>query len=189
MIPSDLTVVHFDLARKLARTAKLRLSPNLRFRLSDDIESDAMFGLVKASIAYVEKRGPFPPYAIIRIRGEIGDGMRRVGLSRYASRRTRELPAIIVFTGTDDLSPLDYGNPDPLDEADTATAVRQAIGELDEWSKQLQPLQRQIYDLLRAGVSQRKISEQLHIGNRRVSNIEKGIHGRALSETDVEWPW
>jgi DNA-directed RNA polymerase specialized sigma subunit len=148
-----------------------------------------MFGLVKASIAYVERRGPFPPYAIIRIQGEIGDGMRRMGLSRYASRRTREFPTLVIFTDMDDLVPLDYGNPDPIEDTETATAVRQAIEGLDEWSKRLQPLQRQIYDLLRAGVSQRKISAQLHIGNRRVANIEKGIHGRALSETDIEWPW
>src|SRR5664279_4564856 len=94
MTPADLTDAHVDLARMMARTAVLRLRADVRLRIADDVLSDAMLGLVKAASDYDEQRGPFRPYAALRIRGEIGDGLRRIGFSIHAARKAHPLPIL-----------------------------------------------------------------------------------------------
>jgi RNA polymerase sigma factor (sigma-70 family) len=200
MIPADLTDSDVDLARKMARTAVRRLRADVRLRLADDVLSDAMLGLVKAAHDYDEQRGPFRPYASLRIRGEIGDGMRRIGLSVHASRRGHRLPILVggSFLPSGDQAgnsdrdsplPIDYGNPNLQYSVEMVIAVQQAFASLDIWSACLLPQQKQVYDLMRAGLTQRAISVQLHVHESYISQIMRAIRLRLHAERPVQLPW
>jgi RNA polymerase sigma factor (sigma-70 family) len=196
MTPADLTDAHVDLARMMARTAVLRLRADVRLRLADDVLSDAMFGLVKAARDYDERRGPFRQYASIRIRGQIGDGLRNIGFSVHADRRGRRLPSLadrILPSGDessmDDRLPINYGNPDRQYDAETIIAVRQAFACLDRWSACLLPQQKQVYQLLRAGFDQRAVGNHLGLTESRISQIVRAIRLRLRAEHPVQLPW
>jgi RNA polymerase sigma factor (sigma-70 family) len=183
----------------MARTAVLRLRADVRLRLADDVLSDAMFGLVKAARDYDEQRGPFRPYAALRIRGAIGDGLRLVGFSVHAKRRGHLLPTLIMDrllpagdAGPDvnwELLSVDYGNPRRQDDVEMAIAVHQAFACLDRWSFCLLPQQKQVYDLIRAGLTQRAIGDQMHVDESRICQIVRAIRLRLLAENPVQLPW
>jgi RNA polymerase sigma factor (sigma-70 family) len=198
MIPADLTKEHIALAQSMARTAVCRLRPEVRMRLADDVLSDAMLGLVKAAIDHVEARGPFRQYASIRIRGEIGDGLRSIGFSVHAERRgVRPLPVLVAkskFSGDaielSELPPVDYGNPDPQDTADNAIASDQAFGYLDRWAySSLSDAEWAVYRLLRNGLTQRAISVKIGVHESRVSQHVHAIRRRLRAENPVQVPW
>jgi RNA polymerase sigma factor (sigma-70 family) len=182
----------------MAHTAVLKLRPDVRLRLADDVLSDAMFGLVKAARDYDETRGPFRPYASIRIRGAIGDGLRVIGFSAHKSRHGRKLPFLtgsIMPSGDasdddrSDLLPISYGNSDHQYDVEIIIAVQQALVCLDRWSFSLLPQQKQVYDLLRSGLTQRAVGDQMHVHEARISQIMRAIRLRLLAENPVQLPW
>jgi RNA polymerase sigma factor (sigma-70 family) len=200
MIPADLTDSDVDLARKMARTAVCRLRADVRLRLADDVLSDAMFGLVKAARDYDAERGPFRPYASLRIRGEIGDGLRRMGFSIHVARQGHRLPLLsggsllpsgdgVENADRDDHLLVNYGNPNLQYSVEMVIAVQQAFASLDIWSACLLPQQKQVYDLMRAGLTQRAISVQLHVHEARISQIMRAIRIRLRAEHPVQLPW
>jgi RNA polymerase sigma factor (sigma-70 family) len=200
MIPADLTDSDVDLARKMARTAVCRLRADVRLRLADDVLSDAMLGLVKAARDYDQQRGPFRPYASLRIRGEIGDGLRRIGFSANAVRQVHRLPLLVGGSflpsgdqsGNTDLDapmPVDYDNPDLQYSVEMIIAVRQAFACLDIWSACLLPQQKQVYDLLRTGLDQRAVGVRMHLHEARISRIVRAIRIRLRAEHPVQLPW
>lgn len=199
MVPADLTASDIDLARKMARTAVCRLRADVRLRLADDVLSDAMFGLVKAATDYDQDRGPFRPYASLRIRGEIGDGLRRIGFSMHAVRQRRPLPILADSllpsghearnTDQDSRLPVDYGNANPQYDVELIIAVRQAFACLDLWSRCLLPQQKQVYDLLRTGLDQRAVGARMHVHEARISRIMAAIRLRLHAENPVQVPW
>lgn len=190
MTPADITADDVQLARSIAHAAVRRLPARERSRFADDVLSDAMLGLVRAACDYDESRPvPFRAYAILRIRGALGDGF------RY--RRARTWLRLVGDDGADFDSPLienvqvvDYGNTDPLHRAEADIALRQATARMHCWvTEHLTAQQRYVYHQLMAGTPRCEVWAALGVSESRVSIIVREIRRRVRDRCPVESPF
>lgn len=116
----QLVLDHMELAEKVARKTRQRLPHYAR---TDDITADAYLGLVQAAQRW-NGGGAFIPYALMRIRGAIVDGLRERCASRGAVKN-----GVKYFPWEDHLAPEDDGGVEAvIDEL--------AVSQLRQWMTQ-----------------------------------------------------
>jgi RNA polymerase sigma factor for flagellar operon FliA len=146
----------------------------------DELFSAGLFGLMKACRSYDPTRGAeFKTYAYHRIRGAIGDELRRLdylprSLRDRARADGREAPAILGIPtdedGNDCLAA--PAGASAVDDRDQLEAVRREIEALPEKMRLVMVM------YYREGLNMRQIGERLRLTESRVSQIHSHAKAR-----------
>jgi DNA-directed RNA polymerase specialized sigma subunit len=92
----QLAADNIAVARELSRRAVERFRGGRAYVFADDMESDAMLGLMLAARRYDPSRGvPFDVYASTWIRGHIGDGHRLRVFGKRAAMPYEQRPRFV----------------------------------------------------------------------------------------------
>ena len=146
----------------------------------DELFSAGMFGLMKACRSYDPERGAeFKTYAYHRIRGAIGDELRRLdylprSLRDRAKAEGRDAPSILAIP-TDEDGNESLAAPTAASEVETQDLVVVIVKEIEALPEKMRLVMELYY---RQNLNMKEIGEQMHLTESRVSQIHSNARTR-----------
>jgi RNA polymerase sigma factor (sigma-70 family) len=179
---------YMDLVRRLACSLRRRLPQELVDL--EELQADGFEALVRASRDYDPSKGPFVPYALMRCRGAMIDGLRRRMLtSRTDRERGVEEPKLVSLEQPvgddvcieDQLADPDATTAEDVIERVNAEARSDLVRDLDRLPKRYQRILRARFVQRR---SQREVAAAEGISPSRIDQIQRKSR-RRLQRTAV----
>lgn len=160
----------------LARSFAARAARGRSWAVGEEIFAAAYLGLCLAAARFRPERGvPFSAYATLRMRGEVGDLLRKqIPLGFRQGYRRARAPELISLSDLED----------PADLNSSVTSVCIWADLLEWWFARLSPLQvRLIEGLYGSGQSIRNASQWAGCSYRRA----RELHRRAIALLRAQW--
>ncbi|MDA1259909.1 MAG: sigma-70 family RNA polymerase sigma factor [Planctomycetota bacterium] len=158
-----------------------RIRPRLPVSVSEDeLFSAGMFGLMKACRSYDPDRGAeFKTYAYHRVRGAIGDELRRLdylprSLRDRAKAEGRDAPSILAIP-TDEDGNESLAAPTASSEVETHDMIEVLTKEIEALPEKMRLVMELYYQ---KSLNMREIGEQMHLTESRVSQIHSNARTR-----------